>query len=495
MYQKFNIFLFFSLILLTLVACNQDEIITDSTARLHYSADTITFDTVFTTIGTVTKGFKVYNQHDKYIRISRIYLREGGASNFRVSVDGANEKEYTDIEIAPNDSIYIFVEATLDPVSSNLPLVVEDAIVFQSNENDDEIILEAFGQNVHLYNNKTIDSEKWLNDKPYLIYGNLTISEGQTLQISRGAKIYLHYNSSIEVQGNILAEGTLEEPVIFEGDRFDYGYDKSAGRWGTIFFDAESQGNRFEYTTVKNAVAGMQAGYPNEEGNGPSLELINTQILNSSFAGIIAYGAQIEAYNCIIADAQYYGLVCFMGGKYNFYHSTISINGAFSLGANIYESYTRIGDGLAVALLNSYSPYYTLDENYNVVEKELGKDLSEANFYNCIIYGNSSREFNTIDNSKNQLNFFLDHCIIKSDSLDIEHSAFVDQVILNEDPRFVNDSALNGKLDFRLDTLSPAKDFGSMEIIGLHPILETDYNGNSRIADGKPDLGAFERIE
>ncbi len=482
-------------ILILYFACNQDEILTDSSAHLLFSTDTVTFDTVFTTIGTVTKVFKVYNQHNKYIRISQVYLREGNNSNFRISVDGINDGEFRNIDIPPDDSIYVFVEATLDPVSDNLPVVVEDAIVFLTNGNEDAIVLEAFGQDVHFFNNETIETENWINDKPYLIYGNLTIEKEHTLQIQHGVKVYLHYNSSIEVLGNLIAQGTLKEPVVFEGDRFDLGYGQSAGRWGTLFFDPESKGNKLEYTIVKNAVAGLQVGYPNEDNEGPALELINTQVLNSSFAGILAYNAQIDAYNCIVADAGYYGMVCFLGGKYNFYHSTFSINGAFSLGAGKFESYTRTSDGMAVVLLNFYSPYTTLDDNYNIVEKVIGADLIEANFFNCIIYGNSAREFDTIHNMINEFNYYMDHCLVKSNSLDTGNLANINRVFLNEDPRFITDSATLGILDFQLDTLSPAKDAGDMEIINQHPVLEYDYNGVSRTSDGKPDLGAFERIE
>lgn len=494
MHIKPGTILFFPIILLVFFSCNKDEMLTDSTARLLYSTDTVTFDTVFTTIGTVTKAFKVYNPHDKFIRISQVYLREGENSNFRISVDGMNGNEFHNVDIPPNDSIYIFIEATLDPVSSNLPLIVEDAVVFLSNGNQEAVILEAFGQDVHFYKNKTIDDEIWANDKPYLIYGNLTIEEGHTLQIQAGAKIYMHYESSLEVLGTLITKGTLEEPVVFEGDRFDFGYGESAGRWGAIYFDAESLGNKLEYTIIKNATAGIQAGYPNEDNLGPTLELINTQILNSSFAGISAFNAQIDAFNCVVADAQFYGIICFQGGKYNFFHSTFSINGSLSIAA-LDTIYSRRREGSAVVLLNFYTPYYTYDYNFNIVEKKIGNDLIEANFYNCIIYGNSDREFDTIDNTINSLNFYLDHCIIKSDSLDSINSDYINEIILNKDPLFLNDSTTEGKLNFQLKPLSPAKDMGDINVIGQHPILEYDYNGNSRISDGKPDLGAFEQIE
>lgn len=492
-FAKKNILFIFTT-LFFFIACNDNKFELTSTGRLAYSTDTITFDTVFTTIGTVTRGFKVYNQNDKYVRISKVYLKEGEASNFRFSIDGSNSSEYNDVEIPPNDSLYIFVEATLDPVNDNLPVVVEDAIIFNSNGNTEAVILEAFGQDMHFYDGEVIESETWINDKPYLIYKNLVIGEEHTLTIPKGVKVFLHHNSSIVTQGKLIVEGTLDEPVEFNGDRFDLGYDKSAGRWGTIFFLPGSTGNKLEYAVIKNAVAGLQVGRYNEDLDGAQVELVNTQILNSSFSGIIAFGSDIDAYNTIIADAQLYGLLALMGGNYNFYHSTISINGAFTIGAGKFEEYSRVRDGLAVALLNYYSPYYTYNDDFIIVSKDLSKDLN-ANFYNSIIYGNSVREFDTGYMESAQLNYFLDHCLVKSDSLDTTNVNITTSVLLNEDPKFVNDSATLGLLDLSLDTLSPAKDFGSAAIINQYPILEYDYNGNSRIVDGKPDLGAYERIE
>lgn len=494
MKQIFGILFWFLLCCSLFPACNNEEYITDSNAGIQVSTDTVTFDTIFTTIGSVTKSFRIYNTHDKFIKIAEAYLAGGESSNYRISIDGENGRSFKNIVIAPGDSLWAFVEVTLDPVNSNLPLVVEDAIVINCNNSTTRIVLEAFGQDVHFYNGKVIETETWKNDKPYLIYRNLVIDEGHTLTIEKGARVYFHYNSSIVVYGSLQVNGTFEDQVIFEGDRFDYGYDKSAGRWGTIFFLPESEG-KIEYGLIRNANAGLQVGYPNEDNETVKLELINTQIINSSWAGIIAFNATINAYNCIIGDSKYHGMLFFLGGKYNFYHCSISIIGAYSLLAGEIESYSRSSDGVAVGLLNFYYPFIYLDNNYYPFSKTIDGDMVEANFYNSIIFGRNKREFDTIDNKKGLMNFYLENCLVKSDSLDITNTLHCKHVILNQDPRFKNDSTIKGPLDYALDTLSPAKDVGSMEIINRIPILKSDYEGKSRIADGKPDLGAIERVE
>ncbi|MFU8844167.1 MAG: choice-of-anchor Q domain-containing protein, partial [Bacteroidales bacterium] len=61
----------------------------------------------------------------------------------------------------------------------------------------------------------------------------------------------------------------------------------------------------------------------------------------------------------------------------------------------------------------------------------------------------------------------------------------------NKDPKFRN----TGLNDYRLDTLSPAIDIGSLEIINSSEInIMFDLNGNPRTADAGPDLGALEFV-
>jgi len=67
------------LILLTLLfsSCKKDELLTDSSAKLDFSTDSVLFDTVFTQVGSTTRQFRIYNNHDQPMNISRIYLGAG----------------------------------------------------------------------------------------------------------------------------------------------------------------------------------------------------------------------------------------------------------------------------------------------------------------------------------------------------------------------------------------------------------------------------------
>ncbi len=469
------------------LSCRKEKFITIDSARLNFSTDTVTFDTIFTQIGSTTKNFRVYNPHNQSIRISNIYLAGGQDSYFRINIDGDISTSVNNIEIPSKDSLYIFVEITIDPFGVNNPMIVKDSIVFMTNGNYQDIKLIAFGQDIHLINGEIIESQDWIADKPYLIYNSMAVDTGHILTISEGTKVYLHDRSSLIVWGQLKVNGTKDDPVIFQGDRIDEDfYDSIAGQWGTIYIDPVSAGNEINYAIIKNSIAGIQIGYPTDDKI-PSLELKNTIIQNVSFIGIYAFRADITAYNCIFADSKDYTLALLKGGNYNFYHCTINNRGL--------RWETRTTDH-SVAITNEIDNPELDSTGRNIEYVKRKGDLEAANFINCIIYGNKENELVFRDNGENLFNYKFDHCIIKEnpDSIDSDSSELFNSIIFNEDPNFINDySRMN--YDFQLDTLSPAKDAGSNELIDQYPFLELDYNGILRNTDLAPDIGAFERIE
>ena len=51
------------LVVTILFACKKDILENNQSATLHFSTDTITFDTVFASIGSITKTLTVYNHN------------------------------------------------------------------------------------------------------------------------------------------------------------------------------------------------------------------------------------------------------------------------------------------------------------------------------------------------------------------------------------------------------------------------------------------------
>jgi hypothetical protein len=365
-------------------------------------------------------------------------------------------------------------------------VVIKDSVVFTTNGVQQDVKLIAYGQDVHLTNGLVIGSQTWANDKPYLIYNSMGVDTGQVLTIEAGTRIYFHRNSSMIIWGRLLVNGTRENPVVLQNDRLEEFYDIISGQWGTLYFDPISRGNLLNYVIIKNAIAGVQIGYPSDPRI-PELQLSNSLILNSSFAGIYAFGADLTCYNTVIADCAGPVVALLKGGTYKFYHCTLSNKGVVGAARS--------------------SPSLLITNTYNNLEKVEGSndeyvyvqrtgDLEKAEFINSIIYGSFAHEIQLVNNQSNLFNVLFDHCLMKASEHSINNSnpAFFNSLTLNKDPFFTNDSDWYHP-DYSLDTLSPAKDAGELQLLITYPYLEFDLPGNSRNTDGKPDLGAYERKE
>lgn len=478
------------LVMLALIGCKKEEFITGSNAKLDFSTDTVYFDTILSTLGSVTHYLKVYNRHDESIRIDQLYIAGGDESQFRMNVDGQQGNDFSNIELRGSDSLYIFVEVTIDPTGNNNPMIIEDSIIFKTSGNFQDVNLMAYGQDVVIFNNEYIETQTWTKEKPYLILNNAAVDSLEKLTIEPGTRVFLHNSSSLIIIGEIEAVGTLEEPVVFMGDRFDYPYDQAAGQWGTIYISPNSTGNVFEHVIIRNANAGMQVGYPDQDYM-PQVEIRNCMIVNAASYGLYAFGAEIKAYNTVVADCGLVALGLFLGGNYDFYHCTVSNIGAYY--PDIVENdYKRNGSAPSLFFSNNLD-WYELDEDFWVQDITYTKELN-LNFYNSILYGVNNQEIKYDTIADIGFNYYFDHCLIKNhvDSLDYDDPEHFNAIILNEDPMFVNDSISLADYNFELDIQSPAIDSGSVQLIQGIPFLEYDFNGNSRTADGMPDLGAYE---
>jgi len=144
-----NIFYIFSVIFLLFYACNDDAFETvKSSGELRFSRDTIFLDTVFTNISSSTRTLKIYNKSKQNITIPTIELGRGEQSFYRLNVDGIPGKSFENIEILSKDSIFIFVEATIDFSRVTNPIYT-DSIVFDSENNFQDVKLVTLVQDAH----------------------------------------------------------------------------------------------------------------------------------------------------------------------------------------------------------------------------------------------------------------------------------------------------------------------------------------------------------
>lgn len=471
------LFIALSVLLILVSACRkEDKINTSENVSLAFSADTIIFDTVFSTIGSITKNIRIYNPSSERISISSIKLANGVDSRYAINIDGQSGTQFTNVEIAGNDSIYLFARVTIDPNDATLPFIVTDSIVFETNGNIQDVDLVAWGQNARfiLWDTDRPNLPKykivagtgvdttWTNDLPIVVYGYAVVDSTGSLTIEAGTKVHFHQGSGLWIYkgGSLKVLGTMEEPVYFQSDRLDGFYQYLPGQWDRIWINEGAVDNVINYAVIRNGFIGLQVETL-QEYMGNQLNLSNTIIENMSGAGILSRFYVIAAQNCVITNCGQYALALTLGGAYDFRHTTIG-------------NYWRYGIRTTPAV---YLNNYYVDAGFQSVTFPMN-----VNFANSILYGNQREEVVIDTENEAEVQITFDHCLMKTE-IDITNNGMFFNSLRNEDPLFANQS----ENILQLDSLSPARNIGSIETALTAP---TDIRGVSRTES--PDLGAYE---
>lgn len=481
MKKHFGIFFFLGILFFSVFqqSCVDDRFSEDPSLNLRFSTDTLFFDTLFTDIGSSTAQIKVYNPHNKNIKIAAIGLAKGAQSPYRMNLDGeinANN-QFKDVEIRAKDSLFIFVDAMIHPLPSDEPILMKDSIVFLTNGNYQDVKLLSYGQNVEVLRNKIILNDTTLtNTKPYLIFGDLIVDSAKTLKIQPGSRFYLHDKANIVVYGNILAEGTRENPILFRGDRTDQifedvPYNFVSNQWGSIILLNKQGVHKFNFVQINSGYAGIF--FQNQDRNfTPTLEITNSRIHNFLKWGLVVQNGNVIVSNSEISNTGSYS-VYLNGGKHTFIHCTV---------ANYFNN--------ANVLLQPSGK----EGNSAVMIMELNRIIPmETSFQNCVISGNNTNELEILSRHASIYNGSFKNSYVHNSKPDPIPPMFQNVIWSSaNDTVFVN-TIFNRKekkyYNFGLDSVSPARNIADYEVATL---FKYDLNGQNRLADGKPDAGAYE---
>lgn len=446
--------------LLSILSCKKQTTITDKDAELTITADTLRFDTVFTSVGSATQYFSIINTNVQKLTLSSIRLMGGENSAYRMIVDGIAAPQVSNVDINAGDSIFIFVSVTIDPTATDLPFVVEDSIQVSFNGNYKNIHLQTYGQNAHFIHKQFIDKDTtWNNTLPYVIFGGVQIAPNKTLTIEKGCRIFLHADAPFIVDGTLNVNGTLNQPVSFQGTRLDEVYRDLPSSWPGIYFRQTSQDNIIKYGIVKNAYQGVVSIGPSATPS-PKLRLQECIIDNIYDAGIMSAGSAITAVNCLISNCGS-NIVIHSGGKYDFTYCTI-------------VSYDN-------KFISHKKPVLTLS---NTDEAGNNYDL-QALFKNCIVWAggnNVAQEVFTPSNNTSLFDVTFDHVLYKAKEspTNIE---FINSMA-NQDPAFDSVNTDKYYFDFRIGK-NPSPAIGT----GAAVAVSTDLDGRTRT--GNADLGCY----
>lgn len=458
-------------LLLILLSCRKDSFINSPDARVRITADTLKYDTVFVSAGSTYQTFKIVNENDQKLRLSSIKLMGGTSSVYKINVDGVPGIQFSNIELEPDDSVYVFAQVNVDPSTGTLPFILRDSIEVSYNGVKKFVQLEAWGQNAHFMRNKVIaTNETWNNDLPYVILGSLFINANQILTINKGCRIYLHADAPIVVNGTLLANGLKDsaDRIYFQGDRLDEPYRDFPASWPGIFFQAGSRDNSLNYAVIRNAFQAVAIQEPSLNAN-PKLTLNECIIDNAYDAGIVAINSSIRARNCLVSNC---GKNIFLvkGGDYQFTHCT-----AVTIG-NRYNDHRD-----PVLIVTNF-----LNVNNNPVTAALN-----AVFRNCIFWGeNGLAETEVLVSKATSPSAFavnFDNVLwkVKDNPLNIAGVTGTG-IINNQPPQFDSINTFKNYYNFRLKSSSPAVNKGT------NAGVINDLDGKPRPV-GLPDLGCYEK--
>ncbi|MCG8310065.1 MAG: right-handed parallel beta-helix repeat-containing protein [Cytophagales bacterium] len=449
-----------SIIGISFLTCKPEEEILDLDfdGGLEFSTDTILFDTVFSGLGSTTKRLKVYNPYQKAIKIGSIKLGNGKASPFNILVNGTEPGQSEEFVILGKDSVLILIEVFINPMDENSPYLVNDSIVFETNGKAQDVKLIAWGQDANYLGNEVLDcNTTWTNERPYVLFGSILIDSLCRLTIEEGTRVFGSKGANIFVKGKIHAGGSPERRILFRNERLDPAYENLPGQWGGIFILEGSHDNYMNFCIIRNAEYGIRLGAPDPDTI-PDIILKNSIIENMSKSGILCFTSDVYAENVLVNNCIEPNIGTIAGGNYYFRHCTFA-NYAFNI--------------VRQSPLFYATDHITLEDNSSIIE-DLNLEIK-----NSIIDGNLEDElaFELSDETNSLFSFTNSMFRTTISSLDTLGN------IINADPEFKDPPRYN----YRLDTLSPAKDAG--ELIGV----VADLDGNER--DQFPDIGAYERIE
>lgn len=459
-----NPILLISFVIIAASSCRKDSINTSREARLSIGTDSLLFDTVFTTAGSVTQYFLIKNDNKQSIRIDNIQLMGGTASAFKMNVDGSQGTQFNNVELAGNDSMYVFVRVNVNPTAANQPFVIKDSIRVQWNGNTTHKQLEAWGQNAHYIRSTIFQSNiTWTNDKPYVILGGMIVDTNATLTIQQGTRIHLNADAPFIVDGTLIINGTKTDSVVFRSNRLDEPYKDFPGAWPGIYFRGSSKNNLLTYTYIKNSYQGVVVEKPSVNAN-PKLVLNNCYLDNIYDIAVFGINSSITASNCLISNCGN-NMALIYGGTYAFTHVTaVSLSNSFISHKN------------PVALLTNY-----IKQNNQVLTSPLN-----ATFTNCILWGDEGLVDNEVVTEKqgaDALTVTFNNVLYRAKA-DPANTTFSNS-IKNQAPLFDSIDVNKKFYNFQLRTGSPAINKG------IVTSLLTDIEGKPRV--GLPDLGCYER--
>jgi hypothetical protein len=505
---------------LTMPGCKPREEELQTSGALEFSADTVKFDTVFTTLRTVTKRLWVYNRNPKGVNVDLVALDQPAASPYTLIINGDLKQTANNLFIRGEDSLLILVRAKLPDGGQNgaaKGYVVEEKLNFRTNGQDQHVLLRSFGQNIYLHDGVRLACNSvWTNDRPHVLYGLVVVPANCTLRIKPGTRIYAHAGAGLIVQGTLLVNSPADYSpgsgatdtvkagnaniVRFAGDRSgETQYATAPGQWLGILFDATSHNNLIRYALIQNATFGALLFNPDDKQAVRTDVKIQNSVIryisgaNASFAGVATLTANLKLVgglpgagvlslagkatieNTLFSDCYEYAVLGYGGGDYSLNYCTIA-------------NYAATG-----AVRSTPSLGFT---NVSAIDTTKRRPLT-VKLYNSVVWGTIDDELvlanykeyqnGPVDIRNTMLRTKLYSAATSTASKPGLAQASLNNIINPTDPKFVRIYTTTNN-DYHLGAGSPGLSRGAQQVL---PLLDRDLLNVPRPA-ARPDLGTYQ---
>ncbi len=467
---------------LTLTACSDDDSFTTSPSNLlSFETDTLSLDTVFSTVPSPHKQFMVHNNSGDGLRIVNTRLQNGNQTGFRVNVNGTYLSErlgyqVNDLELREGDSLRVFVELTSTNNLGTLPQLVADDLVFTLESGvRQKVNLRAWSWDAFMLRDVQVNNDTNISNElgnPVVVYGGITVSEGATLTIAPQTTIYFHNNAGIDVNGTLKAVGEKGKEITLRCDRLDrmvsnLTYDNNPGQWGGIRLRPTSYDNEVVWADIHGGTTAFRCD-SSADATRQRLVLRNTTIHNMKGSGVWSECSNVTIENTQISNALD-SCLFFRGGNVHINSTTV---------AQYYPFDSNRGPAIAFADPKG--------ENSQPLTMRVTNSIVKG-YEDDVIYWSK----NTADS---KLDVRFNHCLLRTpkpaddDSLMFSGSIYED----------VKDTLTNGRNSFILfDTDNFFYNFtpkeGTLAIGAADPVTTAaeDRNGKPRNTQ-RPDMGCYE---
>ena len=482
--------------IIALFSC-EDEVVTVNEGSLDFSSDTVKFDSIFVNFLSPSERLIVTNNSGKNIEINRIWLEAEESTEFATIIDGRLTNDISDLILRDGDSLLIFVN-----VQSELrDDFTEEFLAFQIGSEVQRVLLRAKVLDAYLFRSRAtaggpLATFGFLRDttltpeKPIVMDGPIVVGENVTLTILPGTQIFFTpykfranqnaappdtfiFFSQLFVNGTLNAEGTPDNPIVFQGSRLEEAFEEQPAQWRGIQFSQFSKDNSLKHVLIKNAQFGVRTDSTSINEN-PKLTMRQTEIRNMGAYGVWGVGFSADVTgppsilmeNCIVNTCKENTLFVWGGGNYRFDNCTFA-------NFNLFRFSRR-------------TPQFLLTD-YGLFDVAL---IAPGNviFNNCAVWGSEETELvlDLLDPGTYNLEF--NNSLLRyAEDNEVDISPYLSESLINQDPLFLDVSEKN----YRLQEGSPLINAGR----DLSDRFFLDFRGVPDSAHMIPfDIGALEFI-